>query len=93
MQIKNIDSVKDVQKTKEILKDEVSFNKNEDKSSLILKNQDTVVISEKAKEMLNVYNKVPFDQNKVNDLKERIMNGTYKMDYNNIAIKIIESDV
>lgn len=93
MQIKNIDSIKDVQKNKGVLKEEVSFNIKEDKYSLKFKNQDTVVISEKAKEMLSVYNKVPFDQNKVNDLKERIMNGTYKMDYNNIAIKIIESDV
>lgn len=94
MKIKDSDSFIQIQKIKDLSKNDSILNKNEkkellNKSTELKLQQDTVLISEDAKEKLNEYNKNYFNESKVNDIKERLMNGSYKIDTDSIAKKII----
>lgn len=94
MKIKDTDSFIQIQKIKDLSKNDSILNKNEkkellNKSTELKLQQDTVLISEDAKEKLNEYNKNYFNESKVNDIKERLMNGSYKIDTDSIAKKII----
>lgn len=95
MKIKNIDTFIEIQKVKDLSKNDKSLNNNTTKELLnknleLKKNEDTVVISEKAQEKLKESNKEYFNNSKVNDIKEKLMNGSYKIDNDSISKKMIE---
>lgn len=54
------------------------------------KKTDTVEISDLGKYLNKISNKEDVNMDKVNEIKRRIENGTYKIDSNELAKKIIE---
>lgn len=54
------------------------------------KKTDTVEISNLGKYLNEISNKEGFDMDKVNEIKRRVESGTYKIDSNELAKKIIE---
>lgn len=91
MQIKFTNINLELQKTNDKSKFD-SLSDRESQLKIKVEDEDNVVISNKAKEILVQHNKPSFNEDKVNEIKERIDNGTYKVDSNKIADKLLGSD-
>lgn len=91
MQIKFTNINLELQKTNDKSKFD-SLSDRESQLKIKVEDEDNVVISNKAKEILVQHNKPSFNEDKVNEIKERIDNGTYKVDSNKIADKLLGLD-